>query len=258
MKRLSCVVMAGTMVMSAAVYAESAGHGHMAGGHEIHWGYSGEAGPERWGDLKPEFSMCKSGMHQSPVNIDAPIKADLDPIKFNYPDSMQEILNNGHTVQVKPAAGGEISVGSKKYELVQYHFHTPSEHTINGKSYPMELHLVHKNQEGRLAVVGVLLTPGKANAGLDGVVGDIPQEVNEPKKKEGVKMNLSALLPADASYYHYIGSLTTPPCTEGVNWFVLHAPVEVSQEQINALEGTMHANARPVQPIHHRFELTTK
>ena len=215
-----------------------------------HWGYSGENGPENWAKLTPEFGAC-TGKNQSPVNITGTIKADLKPLKFNYKAGESQILNNGHTVQVVYDAGSTVVIDGVEYNLKQFHFHAPSENQITGKSFPMEGHFVHADKDGNLAVVAVMYKEGKENKALAKLWAHLP--------KEGEKIALTPagnaldLLPQNHAYYRFNGSLTTPPCTEGVRWIVMKKPVFVSKSQIEAFKTIMeHDNNRPVQPANAR------
>jgi len=225
----------------------SAGHGGSA-----HWGYEGEAGPEHWGDLSPEFAACKTGEEQSPVDITGAAKADLPAIGFDYHDASLAIINNGHAIQVNYGKGSSITIGDRKYELLQFHFHAPSENVVNGKPYDMEAHLVHKDAEGNLAVVAVFMKKGEKNGFIQTLWDNAPGEVGHEKLASGVTVNAGGLLPGDKSYYSFPGSLTTPPCTEGVSWSVLKTPVEISGEQLAAFNSFYKMNARPPQPLNMR------
>ena len=213
-----------------------------------HWEYSGEAGPENWAKLSPEYSAC-AGKNQSPINLTGFIDANLKPIAFNYKGNSAEILNNGHTIQVNALAGSSITVDGIQFDLKQFHFHAPSENLINGKSYPLEAHLVHADKDGNLAVVAVMMSAGKANKALGKAWQQMP-------KKEGEKLALSEkvsaldLLPKSRGYYRFNGSLTTPPCSEGVRWLVMKQAQSASKEQIAAFTQVMHhPNNRPVQAV---------
>jgi len=177
---------------------------------------------------------------------------NLPAIQFDYKPGGLEILNNGHTIQVNRAAGSSITVGGEKYELLQFHFHTPSENTVNDTAFPIEMHLVHKNARGELAVVGVFSRAGGKNAVLEKAWEHMPRKAGDKKMITSVSINAADLLPADRGYYSFKGSLTTPPCSEGVKWMVLKTPTEVSGEQIKQFTGVIGTNARPVQPIHAR------
>ncbi|MEK7323351.1 MAG: carbonic anhydrase family protein [Pseudomonadota bacterium] len=257
MGRIGSLALLGALALSFNTYAaEKAGHdAHDKGkGHDVHWGYTGEASAEHWGDLKQEFALCKVGQSQSPIDIDDAIKADLNPIDFNYKAVPLKVINNGHTIQVGLEGAGTIKLHGDEYKLLQFHFHAPSEHTAQGKSYDMEVHLVHKSDKGKLAVVGVFMKPGKENAALKAVFDNMPKEAGETEVK-GASLNPQDLLPKAKDYSHYIGSLTTPPCSEGVRWNVLTDTIEVSQAQIDAFKALYAMNARPVQDQHDRFLL---
>jgi len=219
---------------------------------EVHWGYEGNSGPYFWGDLKNEFATCKAGKSQSPIDISAAIATELAEIQFDYKDTPLHIVNNGHTIQANYQPGSSITIGSKQFELLQFHFHSPSEHTIGGKAYPMVAHLVHKAADGQLGVIGVLLKEGQSNSIIDRLWAHLPKNTGEENTLEGEHINVIDLLSKDMTYFNYSGSLTTPPCTEGVNWMLLAAPVELSTEQIAQFRSLYDANARPVQPVNGR------
>lgn len=219
-----------------------------AAGAAPHWGYAGHEGPQHWDELNKEYSACKLGREQSPINISAAVKADLPAIHFAYRPSGLRIVNNGHTIQVNYNKGSAIHVGDKRYDLVQFHFHTPSEERINGKGYDMVWHLVHKDDAGKLGVVAVLVKEGKANDVIGAVAANLPGEPNQEQEAKGVTVNAARLLPATRGYYHFMGSLTTPPCSEGVSWYVLKEPIEASKEQIARFKTLFGHNARPLQP----------
>jgi len=221
-------------------------------GEQPHWGYTGDSAPEHWGGLYPEFSLWATGKNQSPINLTGFIKTDLTLLHFNYQIGGGEIVNNGHSVQVNYAPGSTLFIDGHTFEFKQYHFHVPSENHINGQSYPMESHLVHTDSEGNIAVITVMYIVGTANAALAQAWAHMPEST-------GSKVDLSpsipaeGLLPANRDYYRFNGSLTTPPCTEGVWWFVIKEPVTVSQEQINHFARVMgHPNNRPLQPVNAR------
>lgn len=217
----------------------------------IHWGYEGEIGPEHWGELSDEYALCSSGLAQSPIDIAQTVPEDLLNIAFNYKPSNLNIVNNGHTIQANCAEGSGIEVDGVRYELLQFHFHAPSEHTINGQFSDMELHLVHKSADGNLAVVGVMLNKGAENAAFAPVFDNMPAVVDEENNPDAL-VNTEDLLPEDGLTYRYIGSLTTPPCSENVRWYVMKTPVEVSEAQVAAFEAIFHNNNRPVQPLNDR------
>lgn len=210
------------------------------------WGYQGAAGPEHWSALDATFSTCAKGSRQSPIDIRDGIKVDLDPIAFDYPARPFRVIDNGRTVQADVDPGSAIEVLGRRYELQQLHFHNPAEERIDGRPFAMSAHLVHKAADGRLAVVAVLLEPGSANAAVQSVWNNLPLERGEPVvARKG--LDLAALLPEDRGYYTYMGSLTTPPCSEGVLWMVMRQPVTLSAEQIAIFARLYPMNARPVQ-----------
>ncbi len=225
----------------AGKHAEAAGHGG-----ELHWSYEGEGGPEHWGELKPEYRLCASGKRQSPIDIRDGIRVDLEKIQFDYQPSGFAVLDNGHTIQVNMAPGNSLQVMGRRFELLQFHFHKPSEERVNGRQYDMVAHLVHKDPDGRLAVVAVLLERGRDQPLVQTVWNNLPLEKGEALTAPG-QMDLNQLLPEDRAYYTYMGSLTTPPCSEGVLWMVMRQPVQVSASQLNIFAKLYPMNARPVQ-----------
>lgn len=224
---------------------------------KAHWGYIGEKGPENWGKLSPEFSSCELGTAQSPINIESPIEANLDRLEFNYQSSPLRILNNGHTIQVNYQSGSLLELDGESYELVQFHFHHPSEHKVNDENFPMELHLVHQNEKGSLAVVGVFLKQGEANKALEAIWEVLPEKQGKEQIIPNVEINAFELLPTDQVFYRYYGSLTTPPCSEKVNWIVYQEPIEVSTAQVQKFAKLFPINARPVQNLNRRFLLSS-
>ncbi len=239
MKRTIVFVCA--MVASGSVFSEG----------KSHWGYSGHEGPNHWASLSADNFAC-SGKNQSPINLSGFIESELIPIAFNYSNGGYEILNNGHTVQVNYKKGSSIKIDGTTFNLLQFHFHAPSENHINGHSYPLEAHLVHADNNGSLAVVAVMFKEGAANKGLTKAWAMMP-------KHEGDKHLLSAMVPVDdilpkeRDYYRFNGSLTTPPCSEGVRWLVMKQEVTASEEQINAFKHVLHEpNNRPLQAINAR------
>jgi len=211
-----------------------------------HWSYSGEAGPQAWGGLRAEFSQCSAGQRQSPIDIREGLAVDLEPVRFNYQSSGFGVVDTGHTVQVNVAAGNSIELGGRRFELQQFHFHRPSEERIDGRQFDMVAHLVHKDAEGKLAVVAVLLDRGSLQPVVQAVWNNLPLEKNQETQARGT-IDLGQLLPADRRYYTYMGSLTTPPCSEGVQWVVMRHPVAVSQEQLDIFARIYPMNARPLQ-----------
>ena len=222
--------------------------------HEEHWSYEGKTGPQAWGKLKPEFSTCANGKRQSPIHIEDAItlQGPADPIQFNYQPSKGVVVNNGHTVQVDVTGDNTLTTRDTTYKLVQFHFHHPSEEQINQKTYPMVAHLVHRNEQGQLAVVAVLFNVGTANSLIHKVWTYMPLDANDSVRMPEGLVNLNELLPRDQRYYQFMGSLTTPPCTEGVLWMIFKQPVTVSAEQLKLLGQLFPNNARPVQPVNGR------
>jgi len=221
---------------------------------KVHWGYEGHEGPGNWGNLSEDFFACKDGRSQSPVNIitKETINVDMPAISFNYKDSAVNLVNNGHALQQNYDGGSYIVINGVKFQLLQFHFHAPSENTVNGKYFAMEAHLVHRSDSGELAVVGVLLEKGDTNKFMDIFWSSMPKEAGK-EKKLNKKINASDFLPSDKRYYHFDGSLTTPPCSEGVHWYVLQNPVPVSEKQVSAFtKNIIEHNERPVQPLNAR------
>ncbi|MBF0625075.1 MAG: carbonic anhydrase family protein [Magnetococcales bacterium] len=234
--------------------------GSGGGGSGAHWSYEGAEGPANWGSLG--YPLCASGKNQSPIDIGGNAAAtDLDEIQFKYAPAPIQVKNNGHTIQFDYPPGSFITVGAQRFELVQFHFHTPSENTIQGKSYPMEVHLVHKNAEGGLAVVGVMMQTGQVEAahgghgaeggGLETIFGALPAAANLTLTSERA-IDAGRLLPHDTGYYHWMGSLTTPPCSEGVRWFLMKEPITIAPAQLTRFQTIFANNARPVQPLNSR------
>jgi carbonic anhydrase len=222
------------------------------------WDYGNLLGPSHWGELQADFATCKNGRHQSPIDIRNPKKTDLPPIHFEYKPSPLHIIDNGHTVVVNYGPGSFISVGDKKYALKQFHFHRPSEEKINGKAFDMTVHLVHADDEGKLAVVAVLLQEGEGNPLVHELWNYLPKEKDKEEFIDSVQINLSQILPADRVYYTFAGSLTTPPCSEGVTWFVLKHPATISAEEIKRFSQLYRDNARPTQPLYDRVVLESQ
>lgn len=223
--------------------------GHAKGSHDVHWGYEGAGAPENWADLKAEYELCGSGKSQSPINIQTSgLKQDPKPIEFNYSTSALNVVNNGHTIQVNYDEGSHAIIGGKRFELLQFHFHAPSENTIDGKPTDMVAHMVHKSDDGQLAVVAVLFNQGKENQFLKPIWDNLPLESGS-KTSSSQTIFASNMLPDDKAYYHFSGSLTTPPCSENVNWNVLASVQEASSAQIEAFKSLFPKSVRPVQPL---------
>lgn len=241
----------------------------MASMSSVHWDYQGDTGPKHWGELSMDTALCGSGKRQSPINIRSGKKASLYSMTFNYNSMPMQVVNNGHTIQVNyntiahnefvsiggveyPIKGASeylstLMVGDAPYKLLQFHFHTPSEHARKGERYAMEVHLVHKNASGNLAVVGVFMKRGAHNSQFQKVLDNASSTINQVAVALGTKINASNLLPKNKTFYHYSGSLTTPPCSENVNWFVMGTPIEVSGDQVSQFTRIIGNNARPLQ-----------
>ena len=228
---------------------------HAPGGDgEVHWSYEGETAPDRWGGLDPSFAVCDSGVQQSPIDLAGPIPADGGSLEIQWQPSDAQVVDNGHTIQVNKAAGSSITLEGRQFSLLQFHFHLPSEHTVEGESSPMEVHFVHQAEEGDLAVIGVFMDAGEAHPAIQSIWDAIPGVGEAPVPLAGVDPN--AFLPEGRGYFRYAGSLTTPPCSEVVNWVVMTELVAVSQAQVDAFAALYPMNARPVQPLHRRFILS--
>lgn len=222
-------------------------------GSAPHWSYSGEGGPDSWGALADEFKTCKLGRMQSPIDLGG---ADIEgriSVRANYRPGQMSILNNGHTVQVNFPDGSILSSGISHYKLVQVHFHTPSEETVYGVPYPMVAHFVHTDHAGNLAVLGVLFEEGAHNPELDKIIKAAPRQQAAAHVVGGVTLDPARLLPASLAVWRYDGSLTTPPCSEGVRWHVAIQPVTASAAQIAVLHAIVGDNARPIQPRNGRL-----
>lgn len=219
-----------------------------------HWDYAGETGPEHWQELDPGNVLCGSGKAQSPVNLkwSAPLKGGGE-LRLNYKTSPLKLMDNGHSLQIGFDPGSSIQIRGHEYELIQAHFHTPAEHQLSGKTLPMELHLVHKDENGKLAVLGVFMNVGPvAHASIDKIWRNWPLVKDKGVQIEDESLNPISLLPKRFTYYQYTGSLTTPPCAEGVDWNVFNTPIEISREQLEAFRTKYTNNARPIQALNKR------
>jgi carbonic anhydrase len=235
---------AGLLLASLAVSSTA-----QEGGHPKHWGYAGEVGPEHWAEFESDFGECSSGRNQSPIDLNHFIKADLPKIAFDYKPGGHEVVNNGHAIQVNYNPGSKITVDGIDFALKQFHFHSPSENTVKTKSFPMEAHFVHADAKGNLAVVALMFEQGASNKLLDQVWPQVPKNENG-KAALATPVSAADLLHVNRDYYRYEGSLTTPPCSEGVRWFVLKHPAKASAEQLMLVQRVIgHPNNRPVQPV---------
>jgi carbonic anhydrase len=251
MRRFGLLAVSGLILASPLLHAEG----------EHHWSYAGNTGPAKWAALESDYGACGIGKTQSPIDIHDGVakKAALPAIDFDYKPSPLKIVDNGHTVQVDYAPGSFITVQDKRYELVQFHFHKPSEEKINGKNADMVAHLVHKSADGSLAVVAVLLKSGQSNRLIETLWKNLPSKKGRETAVEGVQVNAADLLPAKRdAYYTFTGSLTTPPCSEGVTWFILKSPTSISKAEVARFAKLYPMNARPTQPLNGREILTTQ
>ena len=228
----------------------------LAGSHAAHWGYTGHEGPSNWGDLDPKYEMCKLGSSQSPIDIqskDVVATTGLEKIEFNYTTAASKVLNNGHTVQVNLLGGSSIKVDGIEFNLIQFHFHTPSENNIEGKSFPLEAHFVHASKDGKLAVVALMFEDGAENPALKKIWNKMPTEAGKSNACGLSHEAIDTMLPKNRDYYRFNGSLTTPPCSEGVRWFVLKDYSTISKAQVEKfLHAVHHKNNRPIQPTNAR------
>ncbi len=221
------------------------------------WAYDGPKGSQHWGDLDPEYAACKTGKAQSPIDIRGAEKAALPAVHFEYrAEPLKYLINNGYTIRVNyhdaPGAGNFLVIGDKRYQLTQFHFHRPSEEYIHGKPYDMEVHLMHKADDGEVAGVTVMLETGAANAVVQQLWDHMPRTKGDEQEIPGVEIDPTGLVPRDAAYYMYTGSVTAPPCTEGVLWLVLKTPVHISAAQIRAFAELYPHDVRPLQPLNGR------
>ncbi len=219
-----------------------------------HWGYEGEAGPEHWGGLSADFKVCELGVEQTPIDIRGATRAELTGVAPSFQPMPLKILNNGHTIQANCAPGSRTVINGQPFDLLQFHFHHPSEHLLSGKAFDLELHFVHRSEKGQLAVLGIFITPGAENAALAPIWAAMPKEAGE-EQAMGTTITPADLLPADRGFFRYQGSLTTPPCSEGVLWTVFKSPIEASPAQIRQFAELFPVNARPAMPLNQRFLL---
>ncbi len=206
-------------------------------------------------NFSPDDDLCSTGKNQSPVDFSKVADRELDEIVFHYSASPVRAINNGHTLVMNYAPGSYMEIGAKKFHLLQLHFHAPSEHKIEGRHASMEVHLVHKGEDDRLAIVGVMIEEGAGNRSLGGLWRIMPKAINQDVYAEGRMLNVADLLPKHREYFHYQGSLTTPPCSEGVNWFVMQKPISISARAIKKFYSIVGNNSRPVQPLHARIPM---
>jgi carbonic anhydrase len=238
------------------------------GDHAVpHWGYEKDDGPDRWGEMSEAWSACATGQRQSPIDVGNAKPGDIPATTMSFPpvdlhivhqEHVLDVLDNGHTIQVNYDGGETLSFGEETYQLLQYHFHSPSEHTVDGEHYPMEMHLVHQGDAGKLAVIGVFIEEGEHNHAFDVVWQNLPDEKGEQVHVEDVQIDIDDMLPDSSTSYRYDGSLTTPPCSEDVRWIVMTEPIRLGSGQINAFREVFTGNNRPPQPLNDREVLTDR
>ncbi|MEE9465170.1 MAG: carbonic anhydrase family protein [Candidatus Neomarinimicrobiota bacterium] len=224
-------------------------------GEAPHWSYLGETGPANWGLLSEAYLPCSEGLNQSPIELTGAVIAALPPVRFNYLPSELDILDNGHTIQVDYQPGSYISVGEQDYDLVQFHFHSPSEHTVDGLPYDMVAHLVHRSADGELLAVAILMEASGESPLVQTIWDYLPAAEGLRSNPAGVTINVMDFIPQMASYFSYTGSLTTPPCSEGVRWIVLQTAVLVSVAQVEQFNSLYPRSTRPLQPLNGRVIL---
>ncbi|CAI1869673.1 carbonic anhydrase [Serratia fonticola] len=240
--------MKGKMLLAALLAASFS----IGAAEHAHWGYEGQEDPAHWGKLSPDFSLCETGKNQSPVNIQGALKTQHGKLELAFQPGKQQIVNNGHTIQVNVSEGNTLRLDNDTFTLQQFHFHAPSENEIDGKQFPLEAHFVYKDKDGALAVLALMFQPGKANLQLAQAWQQMPAAVDQTAVLNK-PLDIKALLPKQFNFYRFSGSLTTPPCSEGVSWLVLDQPVSASAEQISQFHSVVHHNNnRPVQPLNGR------
>lgn len=240
----ACCVKAGI-----AVASDTPSHGAAAAPH---WSYEGDGNPVKWGELQSDFKMCQLGLEQTPIDLTNGIRGDVGAVDYDYKPLPLRIVNNGHTIQLNADPGSACVIAGIRYELLQFHLRHPSEHLLAGKGFDLECHFVHRSAAGALAVTGVFIRPGSANAALKTFFESMPAKEGPELKVDG-SIDIAAMLPKSGGYFRYMGSLTTPPCSEGLTWTVHKEPVEASVEQIQRFAALFPANARPLQKRNRRF-----
>ena len=247
----------GAALLACPICTGLASQAASAAGDKAHWSYDGATGPDAWGKLDPAYGACGAGTQQSPIDLAGAVKADLPPVTVQWrPVRLDAVINNGHTIQVNTSRGGHMVLDGARYDLLQFHFHHMSEHTLDGRQFPLEVHFVHKSVDGdELAVIGVFFDEGAENAALAPVWQAMPARAGIVST--GASVDPAQLLPASRTAFRYAGSLTTPPCSEIVSWTVFGEPLSVSSGQIAAFARMFPNNFRPVQPRNRRFLLST-
>ena len=225
-------------------------------GFAEHWSYEGETAPDKWGSLDAANATCSTGTQQSPIDLTGPVQARQQPLTIRWRKRPETIVNNGHTIQLNVPAGDTLDIGGRTFGLTQFHFHHPSEHRVDGKPFAMEAHFVHAAEGGGLAVVGVLIASGRANAVFNKIVSTMPAEEGPPVPADQA-IDPNGLLPHRRAYYRYEGSLTTPPCSETVDWLVLAERIQAAESDIARFARLFPMNARPLQNRNRRFLLSS-
>ncbi len=251
--KIYSTIVLSTLLLTTAIQANEPTTEHKTE-HAKHWGYTGDVAPKNWSELNPKFNMCSEGKQQSPINLVATSDIELPALDMNYTTGSKSIINNGHTVQVNITEGSTFTIGKDVYELKQFHFHTPSENNINAKSFPLEAHFVHATKEGKLAVIAVMFEEGEANPILAKMWKKFPKLEEGTEAKCGLTSDeVNALMPKNKDYYQFMGSLTTPPCSEEVKWHVYKTPLTISKEQVKQFFDIYgHTNNRPIQDTNKR------
>ncbi len=231
--------------------------------YDGHWGYEADNGPGHWSSMNPDWRLCSEGEEQSPIDLANATDIELPAVEIDTPSEREvEVLNqagviheldNGHTIQINAKTGEKLIVGDQSYALVQFHFHAPSEHTVDGEHFPMEMHFVHQAEDSALAVVGVLIEEGAQNPGIAPLCAQLPECPGTETTVEIPAGFADYIFPdVGSGFYHYDGSLTTPPCSEGVKWYVRKTPTQLSNEQIATFTAIYDHNNRPVQALNER------
>jgi carbonic anhydrase len=238
----------------APAAGEQASQANAGDAPKARWTYTGKAtGPDRWHSLSPEYAQCAAGKRQSPIDIVDPVRLQIEPLRFAYKRSPLRVVNDGYTVRVPFTPGSTVRVGVTSYELQELHFHKPAEERVAGRRFDMSAHLVHRSEDGRILVVAVLLMAGDENAFIRTLWNHLPLDEGRTEENPDVKVDPTELLPKAQGFYTYMGSLHTPPCTEGVQWVVMKTPVMLSRTQIGVFGRLYETNARPIQPTHRRL-----
>ena len=242
------LILTATLVLAGAASGSAVAQEHAT--HAQSWTYGGTTGPERWSELDPANTACAVGQQESPIDLTAAIAADLGPLEIDWSPIPAAARDTGHAIQLDAPEGSAMTVGGKTYRLLQFHVHQPAEHLLDGRRYPLEIHFVHAGPDGVLGVLGLFAEVGQASVPLQAVLDGLGADATARPA-----LDPNAFLPAGRGFFRYEGSLTTPPCSETVDWVVLNDPITVSQPQIDAFERLHPGNTRPVQPIHRRFLL---